>query len=290
MEKHYYDNLPSVADMLKKHGIEPKKSLGQNFLLDLNITDRFAKSVSNLEDAIVIEIGGGPGGITRSLLKNGAKKVIVIDLDRDIIPIQNELQKSYPNQLEIIHMDAMKVDYEALKKEYCKNDEKFIIASNLPFNISVHLLVKWLKLTHEKQLIDGMTLIFQKEVADRIKAPIKTKQYGRVSILAQLICKVQKQFNIGAGSFTPAPKVDTTVLQFIPNKKNNYFDFTTIEDIVRQAFNQRRKTIKSSLKNVHKNNENIIENWQEKGVKISARAEELTPENFMHLSTSLDKS
>lgn len=290
MEKHYYDNLPSVADMLKKHGIEPKKSLGQNFLLDLNITDRFAKSARGLKDAVVVEIGGGPGGITRSLLNNGAKKVIVIDFDKDIIPLQKELQKAYPNRLEIIEGDAMKIDYEALKKEHCRNDEKFLIASNLPFNISVHLLVNWLELIHKNKLIDGMTLIFQKEVADRIKASIKTKQYGRISILSQLLCNVQKQFNIGAGSFTPAPKVDTTVLQFIPFKESKNFNFKSVEEIVKQAFNQRRKTIKSSLKKVHENSTEVIENWQKKGVKISARAEELTPENFMHLSTSLDKS
>lgn len=287
MVSNYYDNLPPITEMLEKFDLSPKKSLGQNFLLNFQITDKIARSLPDIKNCVVVEIGAGPAGLTRALLKNKVKKVIAVEFDKRAVALLKDVQKEYPN-LHIINDDALKIDYEDIKKQYCDDGEKFCIVSNLPYNISVPLLVKWLHLIHkDNNFLQNMLLMFQKEVGLRIVSESGNKSFGRISILAQYLTKIRKVLDLPKGAFTPAPKVDSAVLLFDIKKTDgkDKIDLNKLEEVVKACFANRRKILK-------KNIEKLIEKYNCKNPEMmekyfSLRAEQLSVEDFIFISKNL---
>jgi len=272
------DNLPPLRDVIAKYDLAAKKSLGQHFLLDLNLTGRIARSAGDLSQCTVIEIGPGPGGLTRALLAEGAKKVIAIERDRRPIEALNEISKAYPGRLEIIEGDALEIDPASL----CDGPRK--IVANLPYNISTHLVLNWLENITE---YDSLTLMFQKEVADRLCAVPRTKEYGRISVLTQWLCNVHANFDIKPSAFTPPPKVMSTVVTLRPRPKP-LVDVSrkTLEHVVKAAFGQRRKMLRASLKTLGVNGTDLLVSA---GIEPTKRAEELSIEEFCTLVQAFEK-
>lgn len=252
-------DLPPVSDMMRRVGIVPKKSLGQNFLFDLNITRKIARSVPEIEDTVVVEVGPGPGGLSRALLECGANQVIAVEKDITVKPILDEISAA-DSRFSVIYGDAMK-DFPRLNN--------FSICANLPYNIGTILLVDWL----HNQNIKSMTLMFQKEVAERIVAKPGTKQYGRLSVLAQLGWNAKILFSIPNTAFVPPPKVTSSVIQLIP--KSNAPDLKPVEKLTALLFGQRRKMIRSILPNI---------DWSHFGLTGTERAEQLAPQKFLEIS------
>lgn len=272
-------DVPTTKFFVEKYGLMAKKALGQNFLLDGNITDkimRLSLSEQKLKDLCteqVVEIGPGPGGLTQAVLRQNPQKMTVIEMDARCLDILHEIQGFYP-QLEILEGDALKFDFCAKSER----DGKFHIVSNLPYNISVVLLTGWLK---HIDCYKSMTLMFQKEVADRITASIGTKDYGRISVMAQLQCDVVKLFDLPPTCFVPAPKIWSSVLLFKP--KENLLDekvLAKVEKLTELAFGQRRKMIRQSLKTVP----DLAEKAQQLGIDLTLRAENLTPQQYLDLA------
>lgn len=271
--------VPTTKFFVEKYGLMAKKALGQNFLLDGNITDKImrislnAQKLKDLSHENVVEIGPGPGGLTQAVLRQNPQKMTVIEMDARCLDILHEIQGFYP-QLEILEGDALKFDFCAKSKA----DGKFHIVSNLPYNISVVLLTGWLK---HMGCYKSLTLMFQKEVADRITAHIGTKDYGRISVMAQLQCEVVKLFDLPPTCFVPAPKIWSSVLLFLP--KENLLDenvLAKVEKLTELAFGQRRKMIRQSLKSVP----NLAEKAQKLGIDLTLRAENLTAQQYLDLA------
>jgi len=274
MAGEHIDDLPPLRDIISEHGLAAKKQLGQNFLLDLNLTSRIARTAGDLSDTTVIEIGPGPGGLTRAILAAGAKKLIAVERDDRCIDALNAyLAPAYPNRFEIIAGDALEQDYEALAQGPKR------IMSNLPYNIATPLLIGWLK---NASAFTGFTLMFQKEVADRITAKPRTKAYGRLSIMCQWLCEVRPEFNIDARAFTPPPKIQSTVVTLIPRPEPLApASWNAMEKVTATAFGQRRKMLRQSLKSLKLNPQDV-------GIKETARAEELGVEDFAALARLLE--
>lgn len=271
----------SLKETVQKHGLLAKKSLGQNFLLDMNITQKIVR-LSLLEQKKqdfsaenVIEIGPGPGGLTRAVLENSPKSLTVVEMDDRCIEIIRELQEEANIPFSIISGDALKQDYKRLvSAPRC-------LISNLPYNISVPLLTGWLQDAAEYK---SMTLMFQKEVADRILAKPGEKAYGRISVLSQLTCKIARLFDINPESFVPAPKIWSTVLLFLPMEVQPRKDeLCLVEALTAMAFGQRRKMIRQSLKKVP----NLADILQKPEISGEARAENLTPEQYLQIARDL---
>lgn len=266
------DNLPPLRDVIAKYDLAAKKSLGQHFLLDLNLTGRVARAAGDLSNCTVIEIGPGPGGLTRALLMEGAKKVIAIERDERPIKALQEVAAAYPGRLEIIEGDALEIDPASL----CDGPRK--IVANLPYNISTQLVLNWLDNITQ---YDCLTLMFQKEVADRLAAVPKTKDYGRLSVLTQWLSEVRTNFNIKPTAFTPPPKVMSTVATLVPRAAPLVdVDQADLEKVTQAAFGQRRKMLRASLKSLGVNGEELA---QKAGIAPTKRAEELTVEEFCAL-------
>jgi 16S rRNA (adenine1518-N6/adenine1519-N6)-dimethyltransferase len=261
--------LPPLSDIIKTYGLGAKKSLGQHFLLDANLTDRIARSAGSLEGKRVIEIGPGPGGLTRSILANEPEALYAIERDRRCIEALGELQSAYPSKLHIVDADALKVELSSIA------DAPYVIMSNLPYNIGTALLIKWLA---NLQDVDRMVLMFQKEVAERISAAPGTPEYGRLSIITQWLCEARFLFNVDARAFTPPPKVMSAVVEIIPREKPlAEAKFGKLEAVTRAAFGQRRKMLRSSLKSLNINPADV-------GIDPQKRAEQLTIEEFCALA------
>ena len=276
-------NLPSVSEMMRGAGLEPKKSLGQNFLFDLNLTRKIARSVPDLENSVVLEVGPGPGGLTRALLECGAKKVIAIEKDRAAMPILEQIQAAAGGRLEVVLGDALKIkNYELRIKNYA-------VCANLPYNVGTELLIRWL---HEPR-ITSMTLMFQREVAERIVAKPGSKQYGRLSVLAALGWRAKILFNVPNTAFVPPPKVQSAVVQLVPLPGNGLVGRVSmkpggefhrnsphqaVEKITAMLFGQRRKMIRSIMPGV---------DWAAFGLSGTERAEELSPEVFVRIAEVL---
>jgi 16S rRNA (adenine1518-N6/adenine1519-N6)-dimethyltransferase len=239
--------LPSTSEFIKKYGLDAKKSLGQNFILDKNFTDKIAKSAleknkPDFSDEVILEIGPGPASLTRSILDLNPKKLVVIEKDRRCIEILHEIQNFYgASKLEIINEDALKIDENKFFK-----GQKFKIISNLPYNIGTVLVLRWLK---SREQISSMTLMLQKEVAQRFCAKVNDANYGRLAIITKNLAESEILFLVNRAIFTPPPKVMSAILQIKP-RQNPLFDveISKLEKITALAFNQRRKMIKSSLK------------------------------------------
>ncbi len=268
--------LPPLKSVIDRYGLAAKKSLGQHFLLDSNITDKIVRKAGDLEGKNIIEIGPGPGGLTRSILQSGAQKVWAIERDDRAVKALKELQLSYPNRLEIIAEDALNVDVTAL----CSAPR--IIISNLPYNVGTPLLIGWLDMvhTHGAGAIESMTLMFQKEVAERLTAEPRSKAYGRLSVITQWLCEVHNQMDLPASVFVPPPKVDSRVVTLIPRKDTIPADKHKLETIVQMAFGQRRKMLRAALKSI----DGIEEKLMALGIKPTARAEEIDVAGFCKMA------
>lgn len=268
----------SLREVIKSYGIHPEKSLGQNFLFDFNLIDKIARSAGPLEGRTVIEIGPGPGGLTRMLLQRGASKLIAIEQDARCLGALQDISLAAPGRLEVINADALKVNETELAQGKIK------IVANLPYNIATVLLFKWLE---NIQHYESLTLMFQKEVAERIGAKPSTKDYGRVSIMAQWLCEVVHHFDIAPEAFIPPPKVTSSVISLIARKEPLApANKATLEKICKFTFNQRRKTLRSSLKQLTPTPEILLE---KAGISPTRRPEELSVEEFCALSRAWDQ-
>jgi len=270
------DFLPPVAEMMRESGLEPKKQYGQNFLFDLNLTGRIARSVPDIKNTVVVEVGPGPGGLTRALLLAGAKQVVAIEKDKTTEPILSKIMEASNGKLNVIFDDALKTDLSNLNKA------GYAICSNLPYNVGTELLINWLHDIAVGKNIKSLTLMFQKEVAQRIIATSGNKQYGRLSVLANLIGNTKILFDVPNTAFVPRPKVQSAVVQIIPNKNkikaiSNIFK---LERLTAKLFGQRRKMIRGIIKI----------DWTEFGLSGTERAEELSPELFLKISRNIDEN
>jgi len=267
------DPLPPLREVIAKHDLGAKKSLGQHFLLDLNLTGRIARTAGDLSNCTVIEIGPGPGGLTRAILEAGAKRLIVVERDARCLDVMAEIAEAYPGRLEVIEGDAMEVPAHQLGEGPRK------IIANLPYNISAPLTLGWIE---HIDAFESMTLMYQKEVADRLCAAPGDKAYGRLSILPQWLCEVRPAFMVGRKAFTPPPKVESTVVKFTPREKPlAEADYAILERVVAAAFNQRRKMLRASLKNLPIKADELLERA---GIEPTLRAEKLAIEDFCSLA------
>lgn len=281
--------IPSTKEFIEKYQIRNKKSLGQNFILDKNFTDKIAKSALDLSANPILEIGAGPGGLTRSLLDAGAKNLFVIEKDENCLEILKEI-KNYYNNLNIIAGDAIEINELDIFKNFINDKKKIKIIANLPYNIGTLLIFKWLKIIHH---IDSMYLMLQKEVVDRIIATNNRKDYGRLTLMINLWCDCKMLFKVNRSVFSPPPKVESAVIEIIPNPRkitlyNDPKIFLNYENIIKFAFNQRRKMLKTSLKpyfHLMKFDEKNIEDFfASSQIKDSMRPEELNCEEFWKLA------
>lgn len=269
------DNLPPLRDIISRHELAAKKNLGQNFLLDLNLTAKIARAAGPLEGKNVIEIGPGPGGLTRALVDTQAVKVYAIERDDRCVAALQSLVEAAQGRLELLPDDAMKIDYAKL----CPAPR--VIVANLPYNIATTLLTGWL---HQLPLFDGFTLMFQKEVAERIVATTRTKDYGRLSVLAQWLCDCEKVFDLPPSAFTPPPKVHSSIVHLVPKPRTDDLPIATMERLTAAAFGQRRKMLRQSLKTLVPDAEAFL---AAADVSPTARAEEIDVAGFVRMAKLL---
>jgi 16S rRNA (adenine1518-N6/adenine1519-N6)-dimethyltransferase len=268
--------LPPLRDIVQKYELNARKSLGQNFLLDLNLTGKIARVAGPLEDHTIIEVGPGPGGLTRALLSEGATRLIVIEKDERCLPALEDIGVAAPGRLEIIKGDALKTDLTSL----CSGPTK--IVANLPYNIATPLMIGWLSSLTWPPFYASLTLMVQKEVAERIVALPRTKAYGRLSVISQWRTDVKKLFDVPASAFTPAPKVTSSIIQFTPKcPVLEDVELKKLEAITQAAFGQRRKMLRASLKSVSANPQALLE---QAGITETRRAEEIDIEGFCRLA------
>jgi 16S rRNA (adenine1518-N6/adenine1519-N6)-dimethyltransferase len=236
------NELPSISATIKEYNLFAKKKLSQNFILDLNLTNKIAKLSNTIKNSTVIEIGAGPGSLTRSILLNGAQKIIIIEKDKRFIEVLRILNKVSKNRIIIENKDALKINLSLIFKKY--NVDQAEIIANLPYSIATKLLLNWIPLPNK---INKMTLMFQKEVAERIVAKPGSKKYGRLAILLGIMTDSRIVMNIPSSAFTPKPKIDSSVVQIKPKTINKLLNKDILEEITKTLFNQRRKQIKSTL-------------------------------------------
>jgi 16S rRNA (adenine1518-N6/adenine1519-N6)-dimethyltransferase len=242
-----HDGLPPLREVAATYGLDPKKSLGQNFLFDLNLTGRIARAAGPLTGVAVIEIGPGPGGLTRALLSGGAGKVIAVERDERCLGALEDIARRWPGLLEIVAADALTADFSALAVR--AEGAPLRICANLPYNIATPLLGRWLESEPWPPFFDRLTLMFQREVAMRIVAtPVERADYGRLAVLAGWRCRTRILFDVPAAAFTPPPKVMSSVVELIPRSAPDPCDLRLLTAIAQAAFGQRRKMLRQSLK------------------------------------------
>lgn len=274
------DSLPPLREVISAHDLRAKKSLGQNFLLDLNLTARIARSVGDLEGSDILEIGPGPGGLTRGLLAEGARRVLAIEKDARCLPALQEVAAAYPGRLEVINGDALEADPLAHLTPPIR------IAANLPYNVGTELLVRWLTPPDWPPFWQSLTLMFQKEVAERIVAKPGSKTYGRLAILAQWRAEARIVLSLPPGAFTPPPKVSSSVVQLTALPEPRYpADPKVLERVVATAFNQRRKMLRASLKGLAPD---IEDRLRACGIAPTDRAEQISLEGFCALARQME--
>ena len=270
------DGLPVLSDVIRMHGLWARKSLGQNFILDLNLTRRIARAGGPLEGVTVVEIGAGPGGLTRALLLENAARVIAVERDERCFPALEQIAAHYPGRVEIVKADATKTDLAKLAPSPAR------IIANLPYGASTQLLAHWLSAEPWPPWYDKMVLMFQREVADRITAAPGNKIYGRLSVLAQWRSTPRTVLTLPPRAFTPAPKVDSSLVEFIPRTEPEPAGSAdALQNVVAAAFGQRRKMLRQSLKTLMQEPEKILESA---GIDESLRAEALTVSDFCTLA------
>jgi 16S rRNA (adenine1518-N6/adenine1519-N6)-dimethyltransferase len=270
--------LPPLRETIAAHDLDAKKRFGQHFLLDLNLTRRIARAAAPLDEGTVIEVGPGPGGLTRALLLEGAASVVAVELDRRAIGALRELEAAADGHLALVEADALQVEPAALGPAPRR------IVANLPYNVSTPLLVRWL---HAADDLTDMVLMFQKEVVDRLVASPRSKDYGRLSVLAQHVCEVRRLFDIPASAFVPPPKVVSSVARLTPRPAaDRLADLRPLERLTAAAFGQRRKMLRGSLAGLFGDPTAVL---TELGLSPTARAEELSVADFVRLAGRLDK-
>lgn len=266
------DALPPLRDVIRAHGLRAEKKLGQNFLLDLNLTGKIARAAGDLSGT-VFEIGPGPGGLTRAILHTDAHKVVAVEYDTRAIEALHSLKDAAQGRLDIIHADALATDLTALG-----HPAPYHVVANLPYNIATPLLIGWLKQVRDKNAFQSFTLMFQKEVAQRIAAKHGDDAYGRLAIMAQWLCDAKLAFDVPASAFTPPPKVTSSIVRLVPKVLDaDAPSFDAVERVTAAAFQQRRKMIRSSLKN-------YLPVIEQLGIDPQKRAEELRVDDFIAMA------
>lgn len=274
------DSLPPLREVIAVHGLSAKKSLGQNFLLDLNLTAKIARAAGDLADADVLEIGPGPGGLTRGLLAEGARRVLAVEKDARCLPALAEIAAAYPGRLEVINADALDLDPRDRLTPPIK------IVANLPYNVGTELLTRWLDPPQWPPFWESLTLMFQREVAERIVALPGSKAYGRLAILAQWRCKARIVMELSPEAFTPPPKVRSAVVHLSTLPAPRYpADARILQTVVAKAFNQRRKMLRASLKGLRPD---IEDRLLAAGIDPTDRAETVDLERFCALARLLE--
>ena len=270
------DDLPPLREVIRRHGLKPKKSLGQNFLFDLNLTARIARAAEPLENITVVEIGPGPGGLTRALLALGARRVVAIERDPRAIGALEEIAARYPGRLEIVAGDALSIDpRDQLGPERAR------VVANLPYNIATPLLVGWLTVDQWPPWYDSLILMFQREVAERIVAAPRSKSYSRLSVLAGWRADAKILFDVARSAFVPPPKVTSSVVRLTPKPVPIDCNVAALQRVTEAAFGQRRKMLRQSLKTLGVDPNALL---GEAGIEPTARAEEIPVDGFVALA------
>jgi 16S rRNA (adenine1518-N6/adenine1519-N6)-dimethyltransferase len=271
------DKLPPLRDVIAAHGLAPKKSLGQNFLFDLNLTAKIARAAGAEDGGVFYEVGPGPGGLTRALLAQGAGKVIAVERDVRCLPALEEIAAAWPGRLEVISADALKLDEAGILPAGVR------IAANLPYNVGTAILIKWLTAKHWPPVWASLTLMFQKEVAQRITASPGTEHYGRLSVLAQWRCTAKILFDVNRGAFVPPPSVTSSIVRLEPRDAPLApCNLSDLERITAASFGQRRKMLRQSLKAL--GGEELL---AKAGIDPTMRPEDLKIEQFAALARAL---
>jgi 16S rRNA (adenine1518-N6/adenine1519-N6)-dimethyltransferase len=273
------DDLPPLREVIRRHGLAARRSLGQNFLLDLNLTARIARAAAPLEGVTVVEVGPGPGGLTRALLALGAKLVIAVERDERCLPALHEFSQHFGDRLTVVAGDAMKVDLST----HVQSGPVRVVA-NLPYNVATALLVAWLTVEPWPPWYDMLVLTFQREVALRIVAGRGTKSYGRLSVLAGWRTTAQILFDITPKAFVPAPQVTSSVVRLVPRAQPLPCDRRLLERVVEAAFGQRRKMLRQSLKSLGVDPLALLTPAQ---IDPTARAEDVPVEGFVAMARAL---
>jgi len=276
------DSLPPLREVIAAHDLAPRKSLGQNFLLDLNLTAKIARQAGELSGCDVLEVGPGPGGLTRGLLAEGARKVLAIEKDARCLPALEEVAASAPGRLEVINGDALAVD----PRQHLAPPIR--VVANLPYNVGTELLVRWLTPPDWPPFWSSLTLMFQREVADRIVAAPGSKAYGRLALLVAWRCEARIVMTLPPGAFTPPPKVSSAVVHLTALPAPRYpADAATLERVVAMAFNQRRKMLRSALRGLRPDIEDVLRSV---GITPTDRAETLSLEQFCALARTVHEA
>ncbi len=276
--------MDTIKQLINKFNLITKKSLGQNFILDENITDKITK-LSNVKNNLVLEIGPGPGCLTRSLIKGGVKKIIAVEKDSKCIDIINYQKKIFSNKVVLIEGDFLKEKiFNKIKKEAKKYKKKIVVVSNLPYKTAIPILSKILR---NRIIFERLILMFQKEQAERIISKKNCKSYGRISVLAQWLCNIEKKMQLSPNYFFPKPKINSMILNFSFKKKiKEVSDENFFVDLIKKCFHQRRKTIKNNLKKTKNFSEKIL---LECNIKANKRPEELDFEDYINLANSFNE-
>ncbi len=276
------DGLPPLRDVIARHDLRAKKQLGQNFLLDLNLTAKIARAAGDLTGSDVIEVGPGPGGLTRGLLAEGARHVLAIEKDARALPALAEIAEAYPGRLNVLNGDALEIDPLSYVTPPIR------IVANLPYNVGTELLIRWLTPKEWPPFWQSLTLMFQKEVAQRITAQPGSKAYGRLAVLAQWRTDAQIVMSLPPEAFVPAPKVHSAVVHLTALPEPRYpADAAVLSQVVAAGFNQRRKMLRASLRGIHPQIESLL---AETGIAPTARAEEIGLEQFCALARAVTKA
>ena len=267
-------SLPPVSQMMRDANMTAKKQFGQNFLFDLNLTGRIARSVPDIDKLPVVEVGPGPAGLTRALLLAGAKRVIAVEMDKTCAPILSQIIDAANGRLSVVFGDALKTDFSKF------GFNEYAICSNLPYNVGTELLIQWIHKIANGEKIKSLTLMFQREVAERIIAHPNDDAYGRLSVLVRLVADAKILFNVPRTAFTPAPKVTSAVVQIIPNAEKiaKIGNIENVEKITAKLFGTRRKMIRGIMPDV---------DWNEFNLTGTERAENLSPEKFLEIAKKL---
>jgi 16S rRNA (adenine1518-N6/adenine1519-N6)-dimethyltransferase len=276
------DDLPPLREIIRRHGLSAKKSLGQNFLLDLNLTARIARAGGPLDGVAVVEIGPGPGGLTRALLAEGASRVVAIERDSRAVAALTEIAAHYPDRLTVMEADALEVDW---RRPPLPSPAR--VVANLPYNIATPLLLRWLSVEPWPPWYDALVLMFQREVAERIVAKPGDKPYGRLAIIAGWRTEAKIMFDVAPSAFVPPPKVTSSVVRLVPRAHPLPCDLSALERITAAAFGQRRKMLRQSLRalgtDLAKDAQPLL---AVAGIDPTARAEEIPVEGFVALANA----
>ena len=276
------DGLPPLREVAATHGLLAKKSLGQNFLFDLNLTGRIARAAAPLTNATIVEIGPGPGGLTRSLLAEGARKIIAVERDTRCLPVLSEIANNYPGRLDVIEGDALETDFAVLTG----GESPTRVCANLPYRIATALLVRWLQTEPWPPWFDRLVLMFQREVAERIVAgPAERAAYGRLAVLSNWRCETRILFDIPAAAFTPRPKVRSSLVELMPRATPFACYAKLLSEVAHAAFGQRRKMLRQSLKSLAGGDAAGL--LARADIDPTLRAEEIGIEGFVALARAL---